>query len=240
MPDTHEAARFRALRTELAQAPYAVHAKYLVNLGTSTLPTREKSLTALQQEMDAASAYGAEYVVFHPGAHTGETTRAQGMENISSAIDALAIPNGITLLLENTSGKGTTMGTTFEELDELISATSYGYGRLGICFDTCHAFCAGYPIHTADGLAETMDSFDRIIGCRNLHLVHLNDSKHPFESTKDEHAHIGYGYIGMDAFGRIVNEARLADVPFVLETPVEDGYGYAENIAAVRSLLGEQ
>ena len=239
-PDPVQAIRFKSLRSELGQGPYAVHVKYLVNLGTNKQPTRERSLIALQAELDAASAYGAEYVVFHPGAYTGETTREQGMENISSALEALALPEGVTLLLENTSGKGTTLGTTFEELDELIRATSYGYGRLGICFDTCHAVCAGYPLHTPDGLAETMDALERVIGREHLRLVHLNDSKHPFGSNKDEHAHIGKGHIGMDAFGRIVNEPRLADVPFVLETPVEEGYGYAENIAVVRALLGER
>lgn len=239
-PDPRQAAQFRALRKELGQAPYAVHVKYLVNLGTNKQPTREKSLAALQEELDAAAAYGAEYVVFHPGAFTGETTREQGMENISSGIDSMTIPDGVTLLLENTSGKGTTLGTSLEELDELIRATSCGYERLGICFDTCHAFCAGFPIHTEDGLDATLLSLDNIIGLGNLRLVHLNDSKHPFESNMDEHAHIGRGFIGEDAFFRFVNDMRLADVPFVLETPVEDGYGYTENIAFVRSLLGNE
>jgi deoxyribonuclease-4 len=232
-----QAERFKALRDELGQAPYAVHVKYLVNLGTNKQPTREKSLAALQQELDAAGAYGAEYVVFHPGAYTGDTTREQGIENISSGIDAMNIPEGVTLLLENTSGKGTTLGTTLEELDELIRATAYGYGRLGVCFDTCHAFCAGFPIHAAEGLSDTMHAIGDIIGFDNLKLIHLNDSKHPFESNKDEHAHIGRGHIGAEGFRRIVTEPRLSEVPFVLETPVEEGYGYAENIATVREML---
>lgn len=239
MPAPTEVARFRNMRAELGQGPYAVHVTYLVNLAASSQEVRKRSLSALQDEMEAAAAYGAEYVVLHPGAATGAASREEGMQAIVSGIDALSIPRGTMLLLETMSGKGTTIGTTAEELGALIDAAAAAPGTLGVCLDTCHAFCAGYPLHTADGLSEMLDSFEDAVGLEAVRLVHCNDSKHPFRSGKDEHAHIGWGHIGVDAFRRIVNEPRLRRRPFVLETPVEDGYGHAEDISFVRSLYDD-
>jgi deoxyribonuclease-4 len=227
------------MRAELDQGPYAVHVTYLVNLAASSLEVRKRSLSALQAEMDAAAAYGAEYVVLHPGAATGAASREVGMQAIVSGIDALSIPRDTMLLLETMSGKGTTIGTTAEELGALIDAAAAAPGTLGVCLDTCHAYCAGYPLHTADGLSEMLDSFEDAVGLEAVRLVHCNDSKHPFLSGRDEHAHIGWGHIGADAFRRIVNEPRLRRRPFVLETPVEDRYGHAEDISFVRSLYDD-
>jgi deoxyribonuclease-4 len=142
------------------------------------------------------------------------------------------------VLLEDTAGAGTTMGTTFSELGAIIDGLSDA-SRVGICFDTCHAFAAGYELRTPEGLAETLEEFDREIGLDRLCLIHLNDSKFPLGSRRDRHAHIGYGEIGEEAFSLIVNHPALRDLPFILETPKEiDGNLHADkiNLAQVRSL----
>ncbi|RZN49284.1 deoxyribonuclease IV [archaeon] len=236
-PSREEASRFKSLRTEADQRPYVVHGTYLINLGTKNDDVYERSLDALQTELDITGQLGIEYYVFHPGAATGGWGADEGISRVAEGLDRLEIPEGTTLLLEDTAGKGSTLGRTFSELNEMVERSGHGLGRIGICFDTCHAFCAGYPIHTERGLADTLDELDDAVGLKHLHIVHLNDSKHPFDSRKDEHAHIGMGEIGEDAFRRIVNEPRLGNVPFILETPVTEERGYAWNIAKVRSLM---
>jgi deoxyribonuclease-4 len=147
----------------------------------------------------------------------------------------------VQVLLEDTAGAGTTMGTTFSELGTIIDGLSDA-SRVGICFDTCHAFAAGYELRTPDGLAETLEEFDREIGLDRLCLIHLNDSKFPLGSRRDRHNHIGAGEIGEEAFSLIVNHPALRDLPFILETPKEiDGNPDADkiNLLQVRSLRHE-
>jgi len=233
-----EIERFKRLREEEGQIPYAAHAKYLVNLGSPNGRTRGNSIEALQKEMDVASSLGIEYVVFHPGAHTGGVDRNDGMRNVSQALEGLEIHKGLRLLLENTSGRGNTLGRNFAELRTMIEGSGQGFERLGVCFDTCHGFCAGYPIHESDGLDSTLRELEGEIGRKNLHLVHLNDSKHPFGSTLDEHQDIGMGHIGEEAFRRMLGHEMFRSVPMVLETPESPERGYRWNISKVRKLMG--
>jgi len=237
-PPGDEIERFRELREEEDQRPYAIHSKYLINLGSHNQEARKRSLDALQAELDIASSLGIEYVVFHPGAHTGGIDRKTGIENVSGCLSSLDIPDGVKLLLENTSGRGTTLGRTFEELGDMIGGSEHGYEKLGVCFDTCHGFCAGYPIHEPKGLGFTIQSLKDEVGLRNLCLIHLNDSKHPFDSRMDEHQHIGMGHIGEEAFSRLLTNEDIGKVPMVLETPVSAGRGYSWNISKVKELRG--
>ncbi|MHC1604483.1 MAG: deoxyribonuclease IV [Candidatus Methanofastidiosia archaeon] len=232
-----ESKRFRELRKILDQGPYLIHSCYLVNLGTANDELFNKSIDRLQKEINYAKILDIEYVVFHPGSATGGHDRAGGIQRVAKGIDALDIPKGVKLLLENTAGKGTTLGRTFDELMEIIDICKKGFDKLGTCFDTCHAFCGGYPIHTKGGLDKTLENIDDTMGLENICTIHLNDSKHPFDSRKDEHHHIGMGEIGEKAFEKIVNDERLAGRPMILETPATGEKGYAWNIKKVKSMF---
>jgi deoxyribonuclease-4 len=232
--DEDEAAAFQAATAEADVGPWLIHGTYLVNLATPKDDLAEKSLTCVQAELDAAAALGIPYYTFHPGAHTG-AGREQGLENIAERLSALDVPDGVTLLLENTAGKGTTLGQHFADLDAMVRDSAYGYGDLGVCIDTCHLYAAGYDFTTEDAIDGMVAELDDAVGLDNVHYLHLNDSKHPFGSEKDEHEHIGEGEIGEAGFRQFVNHDALREKPMVLETPVDDK-GYAWNIEAVRGL----
>ncbi|MGI9252604.1 MAG: deoxyribonuclease IV, partial [Thermomicrobiales bacterium] len=164
-----------------------------------------------------------------------------GVARIAEAINRihLAMPDGqAMILLETTAGQGTVVGRTFEELAAIIDQVA-DKERVGVCFDTCHAFAAGYELRTPTGYAETMRVFDEIVGLDRIKAFHLNDSKNPLGSRKDRHDNIGEGEIGLDAFANIMNDPRFAGRAGILETPkTEDGDGEdTRNMAALRALV---
>ena len=173
--------------------------------------------------------------MFHPGAATSGIARERSISQVGRAISRLTIPHGVMLLLENTAGKGTTLGRTFDELMSIMRIA--GRDSVGVCLDTCHAFCAGYALHERDGMDEMISEIRRTVGLDSIRIMHLNDSKHPFDSRKDEHEHIGCGHIGNDGMKLILNEAALSDIPMILETPVTQERGYKWNIEKARSLI---
>lgn len=232
--DEEEAEAFREARDEADQDPYAVHSTYLVNLATPKDDLHEKSVGCLQKELNAAEALGVEYVVFHPGAHTGSGVE-KGLERIAEGVDALEIPDSVTLLFENTAGKGTTLGKEFSQLREMFDRPETPDEDLAVCIDTCHAHAAGYDL--ADGFDDMMGELDDELGIKNVELLHLNDSKDPLGSEKDNHEHIGEGGIGDDGFRNVVNADEFEGLPMVLETPTSDGKSYKENIERIRSLV---
>ena len=225
---------FTTARNETDQNPYVIHSTYLVNLATPKEDLAEKSLQCLQDELKAAETLGVEYVVFHPGAHTG-AGRQTGIENIARRIDKLDIPDDVTLLLENTAGKGTTLGKTVGELRKMIDKASTEDG-LAVCIDTCHAHAAGYELRDDDGFQDFIYEIDEDLGLDMVPVLHLNDSKDEKGSEKDNHEHIGEGNIGEEGFANIVNADALEGKPMVLETPVTDKKGYAENAERIREL----
>ena len=237
------AAAFRA-RFEDSSVEYVViHTMYLLNLASPDKALFERSVAALEEEVERAVFLGIDRIVTHLGAHKG-TGQAAGVARIAEALDrviaseAYADAPNLMLLLENTAGTGTTMGATFTELGAIIDAVSDA-SRIGICVDTCHTFAAGYELRTGAGLAETLESLDHEVGLSRLNLVHLNDSKYPLAARRDRHAHIGHGEIGEQGFCLIVNHPALRDLPFILETPKEmDGQQDADriNLGRVRSL----
>ncbi|MCJ7450260.1 MAG: deoxyribonuclease IV [Candidatus Nanohaloarchaeota archaeon QJJ-9] len=233
-PSKKEAEEFKNACKENNIKPWVVHATYLINLATPKDDLAKKSVKAVQEEINAAAKLGIEYYVFHPGAHTGAGIE-EGIENVASRLSKLDIPENVTVLLENTAGKGTTIGKTFESLDRMVQKSSYGYDKLGICLDTCHMYAAGYDFSTEKELESLVDKFDSEIGLKNLHVLHLNDSKNPLESEKDEHADIGKGYIGEKSFKLLLSHKKLKDKPMVLETP-DSGKGYQWNIEKCREL----
>jgi deoxyribonuclease-4 len=233
--DPEVAERFREESTEEIDGPWVIHASYLVNLATPKDDLREKSITSLQKELDAAEELGIEYVNVHLGAHTGSGVE-QGLENAASAIDELNVPGGVTLLIESDAGSGTKLGGEFSHLESVLDYTSTD---VGVCLDTAHTFAAGYDLSTAAGVTETVEEFDERVGLDSLRCLHLNDSKHPCGSNADEHAHIGEGEIGERGMTSIVTHGVLGDLPLILETPTEDGRSYAWNVERVKQLRGE-
>ena len=227
-----EAERFRDVSEDNGVAPWMIHTSYLVNLCTPKDDLRAKSLDSMQKELDAAAKLGVPYVNVHLGAHTGAGVDG-GLDNAASVLDELDVPDGVTILIESDAGSGTKLGGTFEELAGVVDRSEQD---LDICLDTAHMFAAGYDLSTPSGVAETFEEFDAQVGLEHLEYVHLNDSKHDCGTNKDEHAHIGEGKIGEAGMRAFVNHEAVEDVPFVLETPTENGKSFAWNIQRVREL----
>ncbi|MEF8975896.1 MAG: deoxyribonuclease IV [Halapricum sp.] len=227
-----EAERFRERSDEEGVGPWVIHSSYLVNLCTPKDDLREKSIDSMQKEVEAADKLGIEYLNVHLGAHTGAGVEG-GLDNAASALDELDIPEGVTVLVESDAGSGTKLGGEFEHLAAVLERSEQG---LEVCLDTAHMFAAGYDLSTPEAVEETVVEFDDLVGLENLACIHLNDSKHECGTNKDEHAHIGDGLIGEDGIRAVVNHAGLRDVPFVLETPTEDGRSYPWNVEKAREL----
>ena len=228
-----EAARgFRERTSEKLEGPWVIHGSYLVNLCTPKDDLRQKSLDSLQAELDAAQKLGVPYVNVHLGAHTGAGVEG-GLDNAASVIADLEVPDDVQLLIESDAGSGTKLGGEFEHLAGIIERTDE---EIGICIDTAHTLVAGNDLTTPEAVDETVQRFDDVVGLDHLEYIHLNDSKHDVGTHKDEHALIGEGYIGEDGVAAIVNHPELRELPYALETPTEDGKGFAWNIAKTKEL----
>ena len=214
------------------------HMPYLPNLASPKPEIYEKSVPALAAELDRCGKLGIPYLVTHLGHHLGDGIaggRARVIRAINTAIDGS--DNSVMLLLENTAGEKNSVGSSFEHIRGIIDGLS-APERIGICFDTCHAFAAGYELMTDEGIADTLAQFDEQVGIRNLKVVHLNDTKADKGSGLDRHEHIGMGFIGEDGFRRILHHPAFKDLPLVCETPVDDRRDDRGNIAKVRELAG--
>jgi len=227
-----EAERFRELTAEEGVGPWVIHSSYLVNLCTPKADLRRKSINSMQAELDAAAKLGIEYLNVHLGAHTGAGVEG-GLDNAASALDELEVPDGVTVLVESDAGGGTKLGDEFAHLAAVQDRCALD---LSFCLDTAHAFAAGYDLSTPESVDETVAAFDEAVGIESLACIHLNDSKHACGTNKDEHAHLGEGEIGDDGIAAVLNHEALRDLPFVLETPTEDGRGFAWNVDRAREL----
>ena len=230
--DDDDAAAFRNRSAEHDIGPWVIHSSYLVNLCTPKDDLRAKSIESMQREVDAAATLEIPYVNVHLGAHTGAGEQ-QGLDNAVSALDELDVPGGVTVLVESDAGSGTKLGDDFAHLGYVVEESVQD---LEVCLDTAHAFAAGYDLSTPTGVDETFAALDSEVGVGNLAYVHLNDSKHACGTNKDEHAHIGEGEIGEAGMRAFVNHPAVEDVPLVVETPNEDGKGFAWNIQRVHDL----
>ena len=236
---TQEAiAEFRSCAQTVGIWPIVGHTSYLLNLCSPQDDLWHRSVDTLVVELERCEALGVPWLVLHPGAHVGSGEEA-GLGRMARALgEVLAATRGFRarLLLETTAGQGTQLGYCFEHLAWLLERTPRGE-RLGICLDTCHVFAAGYDLRTPTGYAATMAAFDRTIGLDRLEVIHLNDSKGELGSRKDRHEHIGEGHIGPAGFRHMLNDARLARLPGILETPKSDDlHEDRENLAVLRSL----
>ncbi len=233
--DPEDMTALRALLTEHKFGPLVAHAPYTINPCSKDERTREFARLTLADDLARMEYLPGQFYNFHPGSHTGQGME-KGIELITEALNAVLRPEQQTMvLLETMAGKGTEVGGRFEELREIIDRVELN-DKLGVCLDTCHVSDGGYDI--AGDLDGVLTEFDRVIGLSRLHAVHTNDSLNPVGAHKDRHARIGEGYLGVDAFRRIINHPALRHLPFVLETPNELP-GYAEEIALLKSLRTE-
>lgn len=198
------------------------HAPYTLNPSSADEKVRDLALRIMEDDMARMEYIPGNLYNFHPGSHVGQGAE-KGIELTASLLNSvLKKEQTTTVLLETMSGKGSEIGRSFEELRAIIDKTELKE-KVGVCLDTCHVFDGGYDI--AENLETVLDEFDRIIGLDRLFAIHLNDSKNPFESHKDRHEKLGEGSIGLNAFSNIINNPRLKNVVFLLETPNElDGY----------------
>lgn len=234
-----EIERFRHRRSDAGIERVVAHGTYLVNLAATDPENLERSRATLADELGRASALGLDGLVVHPGAHLG-AGEERGLERIARSIDRVLAERptaGAPILLENTAGQGTVLGSRVGQLARIIELSEHG-AALGLCLDTCHAFAAGYAIDRADGLSELLDRIDEAVGLERLAAVHLNDSLHERGSRRDRHANLGEGKIGLEAFARLVSEPRLTGIPMILETPTgDDGEGHRRDLERLRSAL---
>jgi deoxyribonuclease IV len=239
-PAPAECELFRAARAAHTLAPVVIHDNYLINPASSDLIVRERSIAALRGEMERAVALGADYLVSHPGCAKGELP-AQAIkrciESFREASAGLRL-DGLTILIENTAGQGTAIGRSYEEVAEIVYELSKDLPT-GACIDTAHSFEAGYAIHTAEGLRQTLQVLEATIRVGNIKVIHANDSKTPFGSHADRHEHIGKGHIGVEGFRRIVCHPKLREIPFICETPIDRPGDDRRNVRMIRKLALE-
>jgi deoxyribonuclease-4 len=221
--------------------PLAAHDSYLINLAAPDRVTLERSVAGFADELQRAATLGIPFLIAHPGSHRGRGLEA-GLDlfvhNLDRAITYSRV-TGVMILIENTAGQGTNLGSSFEEIGFILSRSKYA-DCLGVCFDTSHAFAAGYDIRTRKTYESTFSRFDQIIGLELLKFFHINDSKRPLGSRVDRHEHIGKGEIGLSGFRLLLNDRRFRQHPMVLETPKgKDLKEDKENLRMLRSLIAK-
>jgi deoxyribonuclease-4 len=234
-----EIEQFRINQKETGIATVIAHDSYLLNLGSPDIGLRKRSVVAFIDELERCEVLGVTNLVAHPGAHVG-AGETEGIKLIAKSLDEVlkACP-GYTakVTLEITAGQGSNLGYRFEQIGAMIDATKAG-DRIRVCFDTEHAFAAGYDIRTKEGYERTFAEFDDAIGLDRLAAFHLNDSKKEFHSRVDRHEHIGKGFIGVEAFRLLMNDQRFWGLPMCLETPKgPDLSEDRENLTLLRTLI---
>ncbi len=196
------------------------HSIYLINMASAERNLRKRSETAFLNEMDRCEVLNIPYLVFHPGSFRNSTER-RGIRRLVNSLNRLLHQRAdqqVQLLIENTAGAGSLLGSQFEQIAEIREHVNFPK-RIHVCLDTAHAFAAGYDLSTPEGYHETLDEFNSIIGLEHLNAFHLNDSKSELASHRDRHENIGFGRIGKAVFAEIVNDARFRLTPMALETP---------------------
>ncbi|MEY9943523.1 deoxyribonuclease IV [Kitasatospora sp. GAS1066B] len=243
---TGDRAQDEAFRAACAEAsiPAYVHAPYLINFGSDSPATRERSTASLRHSLVRGHAIGALGVVVHTGSAVGTGRRAQAMAQVRADVRPLLAElddlgeDAPWLLLEPTAGQGQSLCSRLEQLAEYAEALDH-HPRLGVCLDTCHAFAAGHDLAAPGGMAAALDVLEAAIGPGRLRLIHANDSKDIAGARKDRHANIGDGHIGADAFGELLAHPATAGVPLILETPdrsAAPGFGHAADVAMLKAL----
>ena len=234
--DAVDVQRFRQGHGDSQIGPLVAHASYLINLAATKPENLRKSRAALANELERCDRLGIPSLVVHPGAHLGAGVEA-GLELVAASLDEVlaAMPECRTrILLENTAGQGTLVGSKLGEL-AAIRSLSVESSRIGICVDTCHAFAAGHPIDTESGYREFLDEIESLFGPDEPGCLHLNDSRYELGARRDRHANLGQGEMSIEVFRWLVHEPTLQEVPMILETPMgDDSAGHRRDLALLR------
>ena len=233
----NEVDEFRSTIQSSALFPVFLHLPYLPNIASRDSKFYKRSVDSIGTDLKRAEQVGAQYLIVHVG-HRMKSSQEEAIEAVSQGINQAfeRVKNAVTLLLENTAGQGTEIGYTFEQLERIIRGIDEEK-RMGICLDVAHAFEAGYDLSRKEGIEQALESFDRTIGLKRLHLLHLNDSKTPLGSRKDRHWHIGEGYIGNEGFRQLINHPSVRPLPGIMETPRKDTVEDLRNMKVIRSLV---
>ncbi len=234
--DVEEVKSFKERLKQTGIYPPVDHMPYLPNLACPDDEMYEKSTTTLLAEVDRCVQLEIPYLVAHLGSHLG-AGREVGLKRISNALNLAArrAKGNFQICLENMAGTRNSMGSKFEEVKEIFESVKKKE-RVGICFDTCHAYAAGYDLHVEKAVEKTMAKFDEIVGLDNVKVVHLNDSENGLGSGLDRHEHIGMGYIGTSGFKAFLHHKAVRDLPLILETPIDERRDDTGNIEVVRRL----
>jgi deoxyribonuclease-4 len=234
---SEDVALFRKTRRTTKISPVAIHCNYLVNLAAADEFMLQKSRASFREEVERALLLGVDYLVVHPGSARG-SCEADG---ISTCSDSLKFAcrrlklGKLRILLENTAGQGECIGHRFEHLRQIMDACPTL--PLGVCFDTAHAFTAGYDIREEDGLQALIEKMEATVKTKNVRAIHFNDSRAVYNSRVDRHWHIGEGHIGLEALRRVAQHPKLAHAAFILETPYDDPRADLKNLNTLRSFV---
>jgi deoxyribonuclease-4 len=217
--------------------PYQIlpHDSYLINLGNPEKEALDKSRGSFLDEMQRCEQLGLDRLNFHPGASLGKVSEEDCLKLIAGSVNiALDKTKGVTAVIENTAGQGSSMGYTFEHLAFIIDHVE-DKSRVGVCIDTCHSFAAGYDLSTDEGFKKTFDHFEKVVGFKYLKGMHLNDTKKGLNSKVDRHESLGKGILGIGVFKNLMKDKRFDDMPLILETPEETIW--AEEIKLLKSFI---
>ncbi len=225
----------RLSTSEIDRFATTVHMPYLPNLSSPDKEGYDKSIKTMIKEVERCDALGIPYLVTHLGSHRG-TGEEKGIERLVNALNKVAETDAdVTILLENTAGQKNSVGSDFKQWSEIFSKCK-NKNRFGVCFDTCHAFAAGYDLRTKTSVKKTLNDFENTIGFENLKILHLNDSKGMLNENRDRHEHIGLGQIGEEGMTEIIQIMNKKKIPMILETPIDDKRDDFGNIEKVKSL----
>jgi deoxyribonuclease-4 len=235
-----EAEGFKANMERFDIAEAVIHDSYLINLASPKKDSLKKSRKAFLDEMVRAQKLGVKHLIFHPGAHTG-SGETKGLKTIAGSLNWARGEFGsmdVVFLLETTSGQGSVLGHSFEQIAKIIDMLDEPKGA-GVCLDTCHSYAAGYDLKSSKGYEETFDLFDDEVGLERLKAMHLNDSKGKRGSRIDRHEQIGEGHLGDAGFRNLMNDTRFEKIPMVLETPAGEEK-YAEELKKLRLMVNKR
>jgi deoxyribonuclease-4 len=235
--DSNDVKQFKADLKASNISPCFLHLPYLPNLAAADKELYVKSIDSLCEDLRRAAILGIPFLV----AHVGSRVTLSEDEAIKKMVNAInqslkRVSNRVIILLENTAGQGTELGSNFVQMGQILAWIN-DRERMGVCLDTAHAFQAGYDLSSKRGLNKALNEFDRTIGLHNLHLLHLNDSKSPLGSHSDRHWHIGKGYIGLEGFENLVNHPQLSHLPGIMETPRQDLKDDLRNLKTLKRLV---
>ncbi|MBU4346688.1 MAG: deoxyribonuclease IV [Candidatus Omnitrophica bacterium] len=235
--DNTDVEEFDKRREKARIKPVFIHIPYLINLASPNPRLYEVSIQAYIEDVLEAQALKVDYIVTHMGSHKN-TSEEAGIERLVAALNRIlerTRQSKVGILLENTAGSGSWLGYKFTHQKKIIQGLKYKE-RVGLCFDTAHAYLAGYDIASQPGFEAMLDEIDKLIGIDFIKLIHLNDAKDNLGSHRDRHAHIGRGHIGLEGMKRIINHPKFRKIPFILETPKDSESADKINLETVRSL----